>query len=312
MREPFVYLTSPPNNADAVARTFAIGKFDGLHIAHQAVLRQAVSTAQKTHSTPCVFTFSPHPRFVLINDPAYEKMLTPPYERAAVAKRFGIEELYVANFDTVFRTQSAEEFLAHYLIPLGANHIVVGYNFHFGKNGATDALGLCRIAEQMGITIDVIDSVQDHGHSVSSSLVRMNLELGDVVAAGKLLGRPYRMRGMVVRGDARGRTIGFPTANLTLTEPYVLPKTGVYVVAVEVDDAKYRGMMNLGYRPTVESALHISLEVHLLDFDGDLYGKELIVDVLYFIRDEERFASLESLREQLGKDREFVQNWSTN
>lgn len=309
MQEPFVYLTSPVQIHDSTPRTFAIGKFDGLHVAHQVVIRQAVASAMATNTMPCVFTFSPHPRNVLTGDPAYEKMLTPPYERVEVAKSLGVKEMYIANFNASFRAQSAEEFMINYLLPLGAKHLVIGYNFRFGKNGATDASGLKLIANQWGITVDVIDSVIDHGQPVSSSRIRAYLESGAVASAAELLGRPYRVRGIVVRGDARGRSIGFPTANLRATEQYVLPKVGVYVVDVRVFATVYRGMMNLGFRPTVDNAGHLSMEVYLLDFDGDLYGQELMVDMLHFIRDEQKFASLSVLQEQLQKDRDFARNW---
>ena len=310
MQEPFVYLTSAKDIAtDDLTRVFAIGKFDGLHIAHHAVLKEAVAKAHATNSTPCIFTFSPHPRFVLTGDPAYDNMLTPPYERAEVARSAGIEEIFVANFNKEFRAQSAEEFIRNYLIPLGAKHLVVGYNFHFGKNGATDAEGLKVIAGEFGLTVDVIGSVNDHGKPVSSSRIRMYLECGAALSASELLGRPYRVRGVVVRGDARGRSIGFPTANLKVTESYVLPKVGVYVVDVTVSGNVYRGMMNLGFRPTVDNAGHLSLEVNLLDFEGDLYGRELVVDLLHFIRDEKKFDSLSELQEQLRKDRDFARIW---
>ncbi len=310
MQEPFVYLSSPKDiMANDQWRTFAIGKFDGLHVAHQAVLKEAAEQAHISGSVPCIFTFSPHPRYVLTGDPAYEKMLTPPYERAEVAKHFGIEEIFVANFNKDFRAQSAEEFIRNYLLPLGAKHLVVGYNFRFGKNGATDAEGLKEIASELGLTVDVIGSVNDHGQPVSSSRIRMYLECGAALSASELLGRPYRVRGVVVRGDARGRSIGFPTANLKVTESYVLPKVGVYVVDVKVSDRVYRGMMNLGFRPTVDNAGRLSLEVNLLDFEGDLYGRELVVDFLHFIREEQKFASLSELQDQLRKDRDFARNW---
>lgn len=309
MNDRLFYMTEPVAKTDDKTRVFAIGKFDGLHIAHQAVINRAIKVGFATDSIPCLFSFTPHPRFVLTGDPAYERWLTPPQARNTSIFELGIQEVYLANFDEDFRSQTAEEFLRNYILPLGARHLVVGYNFHFGKNGGTDATELVTIARSYGLDVDIVEIVDNHGYPVSSSRIRTHLECGEVTIAAKLLGHPYQIRGKVIHGEALGRKLGFPTANLALSELYVLPKVGVYVVNVKVAGVHYRGMMNLGYRPTVEDHSHLALEVHLLDYSGELYGQELAVEFLALIRDEQKFASLSLLQEQLSKDREFARQW---
>ncbi len=305
------HLLSRPPDADLGVRrrVFAIGKFDGLHIAHQAVLGRAVSVAEGTGADPCLFTFTPHPTWALSGDPAYERLLTPLGERARAARAYGMRDVFVAQFDEIFRQQTAEEFVETYLLPLRASHLVVGYDFRFGRRGAYGPDDLTRIGHELGITVDTIAHVDFADAPVSSSAIRSHLAAGQVASATAMLGRPYRLRGNVVEGDGRGRMIDFPTANLVLTDPFVLPRLGVYAVQCGVRGASVRAMMNVGRRPTVYSSGDLTIEAHLLNFAEDLYGCEMTVDLLSYIREERRFSDLDALRAQLFKDRATAARW---
>ncbi len=308
------YLSAPPyedfqKSNVHVKRTFAIGKFDGLHVAHQAILRRAVLKAANTGSVPCMFSFTPHPRYALTHDPAYEKWLTPPKFQAQLAGAFGISEMYAAVFDEAFRSQSAEEFVRDYLLPLGAQHLVVGDNFRFGKCGAYTTADLKQVASRYNLSVDMFSPIDDDGVLVSSSRIRSLLDAGDMVTVTRLLDRHYTLLGTVVKGDQRGRKIGFPTANLSLNEPFVVPRQGVYVADCHVLDRTYRAVMNIGRRPTVYEQGQLAIEVHLLDFEGDLYGDTLRVELLYYIRAERKFETLDHLKQKLVEDSQVARNY---
>lgn len=301
-RARLLFLAAPPQYDPAGRRTFAIGKFDGLHRGHERVVKLALKRSRESGSTACLFAFTPHPRVALIGDGEYARWLTPAGERAVVAGEFGIGETYVALFDAAFRRQTAERFVCDYLLPLGACHLIVGYDFRFGQGGAYGTEDLGAIAEREGIGLDVAGPVDVGGTPVSSSRIRAHLRKGELAAATALLGRPYRLRGRVVHGDARGRALGFPTANLALVEPFVIPATGVYAVRARVDGRELSGAMNIGSRPTVSGEGRLSIEVHLLDFAGDLYDRELAVDLVSYLRPEIRFPSRDDLTRQLALD----------
>lgn len=298
-----ITLTMPPDERSSVRRVMAIGKFDGLHVAHQAVLKQAVARAAQGLGEACLFAFSPHPRYALTADEAYLRWLTPPVQRALLASQFGIFQSYIAAFHQAFQAQDARAFVDDYLIPLGVRHIVVGYDFRFGKGGFYTTRDLSAIADGRGISCDVVEHIDVGGSPVSSSRIRAALAHGDIADATLLLGRPYLWRARVVHGDQRGRTIGFPTANLQLVEPFVIPLQGVYAVdCVLADGTTHRGMLNIGVRPTVTSSGEVTSEVHLLDFSKDLYDQEMELHFVARLREERRFASLAELTQQLAVD----------
>ena len=298
----YTYIGGPLVRRAGPARTIAIGKFDGVHIAHQTILRTAVQKAAQTRSEAALFSFAPHPGLMLRGDAAYARWLTPSAERARLARALGVQRSFVALFDSAFRSLTAEQFFRAYLAPLGAVHIVVGYNFRFGRGGAYGTSDLQEVAERSGVGVDIVAALTVSGRAVSSSEIRQRLAAGDVVSAAGALGRPYRMRGRVVRGAGRGRTIGFPTANLELLEDFVLPREGVYAVDCDADGRVMRGVMNIGRRPTVSTSGEVSLEVHLPGESADLYGRDLGVSLRAFLRDEKKFASLGELRGQLLAD----------
>lgn len=299
----YQYLNAPPTSrTSGVPRTFAIGKFDGIHLAHQDILRRAVRHAQRSAGRACMFTFTPHPRWALSGDEAYRQLLTPLSERARVAVRHGVDEVFVVEFDVDFREQSAAEFVEHYLVPLRAEHVVVGFDFRLGRRGAYGVGDLQTIAAAFGITVEVVEPITWNGNAVSSSLIREHLASGEPERAWVLLGRPYRLAGRVVHGRKRGRDIGFPTVNLELNEPFVIPRTGVYVGEATVSGFARRAAVNIGYRPTTDQDGLLAIEAHLLDFDDDVYGREISLDLFTYVRPERKFDSLSDLTVQLQSD----------
>ncbi|CAM3901957.1 bifunctional riboflavin kinase/FAD synthetase [Alicyclobacillus pomorum] len=288
----------------------AIGKFDGVHIGHQAILERA-KEQQGTQAILGVMCFWPHPSWVLARKEGYDRWLTPFEEKVRRLESHGVQRLYHVHFSRAYASTTAEEFVHRHLAKLSLTHVVVGFDFRFGKGGVADANKLAALCREVGIPVTVVNPVEENGTKVSSSQIREHLAAGRVEAAEALLGRPYSFVGKVVSGDKLGRQIGFPTANLAELDEYVLPGTGVYAVMVEVlgesDDSvrgNWFGVMNAGYRPTV-GGKEFRLEVHLLGFDGDLYGKQLRVSLLRRVRSEKKFQGLEELRRQIADDVTF-------
>lgn len=288
----------------ALPQTLAMGHFDGVHKGHQQVIRQAVDAARAEGLCPSIMTFHPHPREVLSQEESYLTYLTPLDDKMALFDALGIEVAYVFRFDLAFAAVSPLQFVEEVLLPLQVRRAVVGFDFTFGHRGAGKAETLDELG-QGRLTVDIVAPFHQHAEKVSSTLIRKSLAEGAVDVAESLLGRPYRFSGIVQSGDGRGRTIGFPTANVHLVHPYVLPRLGVYAVRATVGDATYPAVMNLGFKPTFNAPGGApTAEVHLFDFQQDLYGKELQVDFCYFIREERKFGSVGELIAQIGADAE--------
>ncbi|THF81220.1 bifunctional riboflavin kinase/FAD synthetase [Cohnella fermenti] len=295
----------PEQAAKPQGLSLAIGFFDGVHLGHREVIRRAVTLGRERGETPAVLTFDPHPRVVLGKD-QYHSVLTPMEHKLELFAAEGVETSLVMSFDRAFSEVTAERFIRELLLPLGVRTIVVGFDFHFGHRGQ----GSAELLRQIGgaaIDVQVVEPVYRDGAKVSSSRVRQLLTDGECRQAAELLARPYEVRGEVVHGKALGRQLGFPTANIDPSHSYFLPKHGVYAVTVRTDDGPdapvYKGVMNVGLRPTVDKgAIEPKLEAHLLDFDRDLYGKSLQVRFHDFLRPEMKFGSLDALVEQIGRD----------
>ncbi|GIP36861.1 riboflavin biosynthesis protein RibC [Paenibacillus sp. J31TS4] len=288
-------------------QVLAIGDFDGLHLGHREVIAKAVSAGKQSGLPVAVMTFHPHPR-ALLGRSQYEQMLTPPEAKLALMKELGVDYVYVFVFHRTFSELAPDQFVERILMPLGIEKVVVGFDFSFGYQGKGTP-GLLRELGQPRMAVEVVQAFHQDGRKVSSTLIREALEEGRVEEAAVLLGRPYQVRGHVVEGRRLGRTIGFPTANLELAEPYLLPRLGVYAVRVRETgrERSFAGAANLGVKPTIEGEGHrVSLEVHLLDYEGDLYGENLQVEFLHYIRPEQKFASLPDLVSQIGKDVEEI------
>ena len=287
------------------ASVVTVGTFDGVHLGHQAILRYLIDRAGVQQGRSVVLSFSPHPREVVHGEEV--PLLTTPDERADIIESLGIDRFVVIPFTSEFSRLHAEEFVRQILIErVGLREIVIGYDHAFGRDRRGDAQLLSRLGEELGFSVDVIPPQVVHQHVVSSSEIREMLASdGNVSLAAEMLGRPYSLHGKVVHGDRRGRQIGYPTANLSIeNRRKIIPAVGVYAVRVGVPgrESLLDGMMNIGYRPTFGES-RLTLEVHILEFEGDLYGRDLRVEFVARLRDERKFDSVEALVEQLSLDR---------
>lgn len=287
-------------NLPAAARgaSVALGNFDGMHIGHAAVLRAA--HAARPDAPRAVLTFDPHPReYFRPQDAPFRLSLA--QERAAILKAMDVEVLYQLPFDSEFSHLTAEAFVQEVLFEgIGAAHLSCGSDFAFGYRRGGDIAFLAARAEALGIGLSIAPTVVDAQGPVSSTRIRRLLQDGYPERAALLLGRPYAVRGEVVHGDARGRTIGFPTANIALGR-HLEPQRGVYAVATQIGGKLYKGVANIGLRPTV-GGTESRLEAYFFEFEGDLYGQELAVQLRCFIRPEQKFPSFEALKAQINRD----------
>jgi riboflavin kinase/FMN adenylyltransferase len=284
-----------------VRSAVAIGVFDGVHLGHQQVLRTLTKRADEVNGVAVALTFDPHPlEFV---DPARApKLLTDIEERAAVMESCGVSIMGVLPFVQI-RDLEPHLFVAEILsYRLNAAWVAVGGNFRFGHNRSGDPALLKRAGAELGFEVDVVSMIGDDAHDVvSSTRIRGELAHGRVSEAARLLGRRFTLTGPVVHGDARGRSIGFPTANLHIPDRMAVPADGVYAVFCHLDDRRYPGVVNIGVRPTFGVNAR-AVEVHILDFAEDIYGVEATVEFVERIRGEQRFESLDALVAQIADD----------
>lgn len=283
--------------------SLAIGNFDGVHLGHQALIRSMLKKAQEEKLRPTVLTFYPHPVEVLKPHKKLER-LTTTQEKLALLESLGVEQVLVAKFDAELSKLSPEQFFSEYLdLGLKAKSLHVGFNFCFGKDRQGNTDTLLRLAQEKGIFLKVEDQVNADGERVASSSIRGYLAEGNVGHAALLLGRPYSITGQVVKGDQRGRLLGFPTANLRCPQDKALPKNGVYQAVVHWQREALRAVVNVGVRPTFTTeALAPVIEVHILNFESDIYDEFLTVHFLGRIRDEKKFSSVDELKKQISED----------
>ncbi|MDE2581210.1 MAG: bifunctional riboflavin kinase/FAD synthetase [Rhodospirillales bacterium] len=286
--------------AAAHGATVALGNFDGVHLGHAALIRAA--HAARPDAPLAVLTFEPHPREVFRpDDPPFR--LTLPAERADLLAALGVDLLYELPFTPAFSMMSAEAFVAEVLhAGLGARHLVSGQDFAFGHRRGGDTAFLTAQAERLGMGVTLVPLMADSEGPLSSTRIRRALQDGYPERAAVELGRDWAIRGVVMHGDARGRTIGFPTANIALGR-HLEPARGVYAVTVRLADGRtYDGAANIGRRPTVNAGTESRLEVNLFDFAGDLYGAGLAVALRAYLRPEVKFSGLDALRAQIAAD----------
>jgi riboflavin kinase/FMN adenylyltransferase len=289
-------------NAEIARPTvLTLGVFDGLHLGHQLIIERVVERACALRAVPTVITFDPHPRAVL--HPASAPPLLQTFDQKTEAfDVLGVEQTIVIRFTREFAGRSAEEFLRDVVYErLQAREAYLGCGFAFGRGREGDINLLRRVSRELGFFADEVPEVRLHGQRISSSRIRELLASGRVNLARRMLGRPYGVEGRVVRGAERGRTLGFPTANLRPVNR-VIPRGGVYVTATLIDGAWRRSVTNVGVRPTFESEGEPSVETFVMDWDGDLYGDVVRVRFLHRLRGERRFASAEELKRQIDAD----------
>ncbi|WP_424765746.1 bifunctional riboflavin kinase/FAD synthetase [Paenibacillus sp. sgz302251] len=282
--------------------SIAIGHFDGVHRGHQNVIRKAVMEAKKADMLSAVLTFDPHPKEVLGQGDQYYRCLTPLDVKTALFTELGVDLVFIMRFNIEFSAVSPERFVDDVLRTLHAKQVVVGFDFNFGHRGSGDTEALKRLGHP-DIAVHVIEPLFENGVKVSSTYVRESLEQGDLEMAERLLGRPYEVTGTVVHGDGRGRTIGFPTANLEFAHPYIAPRLGVYAITAWLDDQFYSGVLNHGLKPTFNKQdIRPVMEAHLFDFEGDIYGRQISIQFRSFIRPEQKFNSVDELVKQIELD----------
>ena len=280
-----------------------VGTFDGVHRGHQAIIEYLKQRAEEQSGPSTLVSFDPHPRAVVHGDDV--PLLTTVAERADLLEDLGLDRLVVVPFSMDFAQLGPEEYVRDVLVKrIGVQEITVGYDHRFGKDRAGDVDLLRELGGQYGFETDVIPPQEvDHDVVSSSSIRSLLVEEGAIEPVNERLNRPYQLDGIVARGEGRGRKLGYPTANLALEDARKLvPKRGVYATRVILPDGRQRGgMMNIGRRPTFDE-MDVTVEVHLLDFEGDLYGERLSVQFLQRLRDEQKFQSAEALAAQLSED----------
>ncbi|HMQ03158.1 MAG TPA: bifunctional riboflavin kinase/FAD synthetase [Pyrinomonadaceae bacterium] len=285
-----------------------LGVFDGLHLGHQKIMHTVVNRAKEVDAVATAITFDPHPRAVLHPDSA-PPLLQTLDQRLANLELLGIEQAIVIPFDKDFASQPAERFVSRIINErLQAKEVHLGKDFAFGKGRGGNIDLLRRVSEELGFLAEEVDEVRLRGNRISSSKIRHLLNEGRVNLARRMLGRPYGVEGVIVRGERRGHAIGFPTANL---RPHnrVIPKFGVYATATLVDGTWLRSITNIGVRPTFGKDLEPSIESYIFDFDRELYGDVLRVRFLHRIRDERKFNGIDELRAQIESDSARARNY---
>ncbi|MBC7101855.1 MAG: bifunctional riboflavin kinase/FAD synthetase [Parvibaculum sp.] len=285
---------------------YALGNFDGVHLGHQQVIGKAAAIAAEMGVPLGVLVFEPHPQQFFFPDRPFFR-LTPFRAKARLLDRLGVDILAALPFDEKMSQRLAPEFVHDVLIDgFHAVHVVAGYDYRFGKGRAGDAAALSYMGEVEGFGVSIVEEVQEDGVTFSSTRIRELLAKGDPRGAAKLLGHWWTVETHIKQGDQRGRTIGFPTANLPL-EDHVEPALGVYAVRIEFEDGPhkgvYDGVANVGRRPTFDKQ-DVLLEVHIFDFEGDLYGTHAAVSFIEYLRPERKFDGLDSLKAQIAKDSE--------
>jgi len=278
-----------------------LGNFDGVHRGHQEIIATAVRLAAEKGAQPAVLTFEPHPIAVLAPDKA-PPIIQSLHDRLETIRDHGIATVVLQRFTREFAAMDPEAFVRDFLLRhVELAHIVVGYNVNFGRDRAGTSETLRTLGARLSFGVDVVGPVVAEGEEVSSTRLRDAIRQGDMPRARRLLGREYAFRGRVVTGDRRGRTLGFPTANLHLKPGLLIPPDGVYAVVADVDGKERQGVLNVGIRPTFGGRRR-TIEAHFLDFDGDLYRRWLIVRVLERLRGEVTFAGPDALRAQIADD----------
>lgn len=281
------------------------GTFDGVHLGHQKILRRLQELAARKQGETVLLTYWPHPRLILQPEDKSLRLLTTLSEKVKLLEEMGVDHLIILPFTKELSQMSSEEFIRDILVDkIQTKTLVIGYDHKFGKNREGSFEYLQSHSHLFGFAIEEISRQDVDDLGVSSTKIRTALAQGDISTANKYLGRPYELSGQVVKGQQIGRSLGFPTANIQIAEDYkLLPRDGAYAVHAEVNSIQYKAILNIGDRPTVDGQKK-TIEAHLIDFEGDLYGQELRVYFQEFLREEKKFESLDALKNQLVVDRE--------
>lgn len=284
-----------------------LGTYDGVHLGHQAIIKNLVKQARASNKESVLFTFHPHPRVVLNPDNHTVKLIDTIDEKLAKLAALGLDTVILFPFTLEFSRLSAADFVQKILVnALGVSELHVGYDHHFGKNREGSFQELVAFGKLHNFLVIETPAFELNGTAISSTKIRTALQEGAIEKAQLFLGTPFVLTGTVIHGNKLGRTIGFPTANLAIDQSEkIIPTIGVYAVSVTLDNKHYKGVMNVGKKPTVMQTEAISVEVFIFDFSADIYDKKLSVAVLKHLRGEQRFGSIDLLKEQLKKDEEM-------
>lgn len=301
-------ITFLANSVRDLNTTLTVGTFDGVHAGHRVLVNNVIRLAQKEGGRSVIVTFDPHPREIINPGAAGIKLLSSLNERKELLSDMGVDEMIVIPFDRDFSLLTSEQFVRDVIWEqIGVSNFVIGYDHHFGRDRSGTISTVKKMGKELGFESHVVSKQEVGDKTVSSTAIRKAIQDdGDMNQAARFLERYYILNGNVVHGDKRGKEIGFPTANLQPDNPAkVIPREGVYAVWVRVNRKFYPGMMNIGRKPTFDGKV-TALEVHIIDFNEDIYGKDLQVQFVSRMRDEKKFEGVDALKMQLSRDREDV------
>ena len=296
-------------NLHLIAPVTTLGIFDGVHRGHRALHDTLVSRARSEKGESVVITFSPHPRLVLEQNNKNLSFLTTMDEKVVLLGKADVDHLIIIEFNTAFSKIPACDFIKEILVEkMGTKHLIIGYDHHFGRRGEGDFNTIKKCAEELDFRVEQVQGYHTEEGAISSSSIREALIKGKIDEANSWLGYSYSVSGTVIEGRRIGRTIGFPTANIKPNSRHkLIPANGVYAVEVKIDETLHPGMLSIGSNPTVNEDLSLrSIEVHILNFDNDIYGRNISVIFRKRLRDEKKFDNLTQLTEQMGRDKEYT------
>lgn len=303
------------NNFNAQNPVLTVGTFDGVHLGHRKIIGRLIDLAKTINGESVIFTFDPHPRKVVSPGESNLRLLTTIEEKIALFEQSGIDHLIIYPFTPEFAQLSYEQFVKEILIEkIHTKYLVVGYDHKFGKNRQGDFEFLKNCADQFDFHVERLDVLLINESNISSTKIRETIQKGNLETANTFLGYPFTLHGTVVEGQKLGRIIQFPTANVAASDPdKIIPGYGVYAVKAKIRNKIYLGMLNIGSRPTVNNnADHRSIEVHLFGFNEDIYGETIELQFFRKLREEQKFASLDALKEQLEKDKSTTLTYFDN
>ena len=289
-----------------------IGTFDGVHLGHQQILKQLIDTSQQSKLKSVLLTFFPHPRMVLQPDISM-RLIQTIEEREKALRKTGLDYLVIHPFSEKFSRLSADDYVKQILVDkLNVRKVVVGYDHRFGRNRTASLEDMYNYADIHDFEVIEIDAKKIKSTAVSSTKIRKAIDQGDIALANSYLGDPFILEGVVVHGDKRGRELSYPTANIELQNKHkIIPKQGVYLIQSDIDNQVVYGMMNIGTKPTFDTT-NPSIEVHFFDWNGDLYDQTLQVKLLKWIREEQKFGSVEELQAQIHADERYCRSYIPN
>lgn len=276
--------------------------FDGVHLGHKCIIDELKKVGSAHHLETAILTFWPHPRFVF-NPNEDLKLLNTLDEKTLLMEKYGINNLFLKEFDDEFRNLTGEEFVRHILIDkLNVKYLIIGYDHSFGKNKSGNFKLLQKLSKELDFEVEQMEAINIHENNISSTKIRNALLAGNILEANEMLGYSYSVSGTVVHGKKLGRTIGYPTANIETENLKLLPKKGAYIVEVLLKSKQYKGMLSVGTNPTVNGE-KLTVEVYIVDFEGDIYDEKITVKFRDFLHEEIKFEGLEKLIERLDEDK---------